>query len=246
MKALVFAAGLGTRLKPLTDTMPKALVPVAGEALLSRVMRKLVAAGYDDIVINVHHFADQIRDYVAAHDNFGVKVSFSDETDLLRETGGGIRHAEPLLCDGSDEPFLVHNVDILSNLDLAWFRAQYRTGDLATILVSDRPTQRYFLFDDEGLLVGWTNIATGEVRSPYAGIDPDSCTRLAFSGIHCISPAIFPLMRDWPEKFGIVDFYLSACRTHAIRAAVMPGLVLHDVGKIAELAGLSRIADNLA
>ena len=240
MKALVFAAGLGTRLKPLTDTTPKALVPVGGVALLERVMRKLVAAGYNDIVINVHHFADQIRDFVAAHDNFGVKVSFSDETDLLRETGGGIRHAAPLL-EGGSEPILVHNVDILSNLDLAWFRAQHQAGDLSTILVSDRPTQRYFLFDDAGLLVGWTNIATGEVRSPYAGIDPDCCTRLAFAGIHCISPDIFPLMRDWPEKFGIVDFYLSVCRTHAIRAAVMPGLVLHDVGKVSELSLLDKL-----
>ncbi len=239
MKALVFAAGLGTRLKPLTDTMPKALVPVGGVALLERVMRKLVAAGYDDIVINVHHFADQIRDFVAAHDNFGVNVSFSDETDLLRETGGGIRHAATLLA--GDAPFLVHNVDILSNLDLDWFRAQHRPGDLATILVSDRPTQRYFLFDEAGLLVGWTNLATGEVRSPYSGIDPDCCTRLAFSGIHYISPAIFPLMQDWPEKFGIVDFYLSACRTHAIRAAVMPGLELHDVGKVAELSLLENL-----
>ena len=233
MKALIFAAGLGTRLKPLTDTMPKALVPVGGVPLLERVMVKLTAAGYDDIVINVHHFAGMIRDFVAAHDNFGVKVAFSDETDLLRETGGGIRHAAPLLA--GDAPFLVHNVDILSNLDLAWFRAQHRADDLATILVSDRPTQRYFLFDDDGLLVGWTNLATGEIRSPYAGIDPDHCTRLAFSGIHCISPAIFPLMQEWPEKFSIVDFYLSACRTHAIRAAVMPGLVLHDVGKLAEI-----------
>lgn len=233
MKALIFAAGLGTRLKPLTDTMPKALVPVGGVPLLERVMVKLTAAGYDDIVINVHHFAGMIRDFVAAHDNFGVKVAFSDETDLLRETGGGIRHAAPLLA--GDEPFLVHNVDILSNLDLPWFRAQHRAGDLATILVSDRPTQRYFLFDDDGLLVGWTNLASGEIRSPYPGIDADHCTRLAFSGIHCISPAIFPLMQEWPEKFSIVDFYLSACRTHAIRAAVMPGLVLHDVGKLAEI-----------
>ena len=233
MKALIFAAGLGTRLKPLTDTMPKALVPVGGVPLLERVIVKLTAAGYDDIVINVHHFAGMIRDFVAAHDNFGVKVAFSDETDLLRETGGGIRHAAPLLA--GDGPFIVHNVDILSNLDLPWFRAQHRADDLATILVSDRPTQRYFLFDDDGLLVGWTNLATGEIRSPYPGIDPDHCTRLAFSGIHCISPAIFPLMQEWPEKFSIVDFYLSACRTHAIRAAVMPGLVLHDVGKLAEI-----------
>ena len=126
-------------------------------------------------------------------------------------------------------------MDILSNLDLGWFRAQHRAGDLATILVSERETQRYFLFDAEGLLVGWTNVATGEVRSPYAGIDPDACTRLAFAGIHCISPAIFPLMRPWPEKFSIVDFYLAVCRTHAVRAAVMPGLAIHDVGKLSQL-----------
>lgn len=237
MKALVFAAGLGTRLKPLTDTMPKALVPVNGVPLLQQVVEKLVAAGYDEIVINVHHFADMIRDFVATHDSFGVRITFSDETDLLRETGGGIRHAAPLL--EGEEPFLVHNVDILSNLDLAWFRAQHRPGDLSTILVSERPTQRYFLFDEDGLLVGWTNLATGEVRSPWPGIDPDHCTRLAFSGIHYISPAIFPLMHDWPEKFSIVDFYLAVCRTHAVRAAVMPGLVLHDVGKLSELTFIS-------
>lgn len=235
MKALIFAAGLGTRLKPLTDTMPKALVPVSGKPLLQHVMEKLVASGYDQIVINVHHFAGMVRDFVAEHDGFGAHVTFSDETDLLRETGGGIRHAEPLLTDGTDEPFLVHNVDILSNLDLAWFSAQHRPGDLATILVSSRETSRYFLFDEDGLLVGWTNIATGEVRSPWPGIDPDSCTPLAFSGIHCISPAIFPLMHPWPEKFPIVDFYLSVCRTHAVRAAVMPGLEIHDVGKLSEL-----------
>ena len=233
MKALVFAAGLGTRLKPLTDTMPKALIPVGGSPLLKQVMQKLVAAGYDEIVINVHHFADMIREYVAANDGFGAKVAFSSETDLLRETGGGIRHAEPLL--GGDAPFLVHNVDILSNLDLKWFRAQHHPGDLATILVSERETSRYFLFDEDDLLVGWTNLATGEVRSPWPHIDPDCCRRLAFAGIHCISPEVFDLMREWPEKFPIVDFYLSVCRDHPVRAAVMPGLEIHDVGKLSEL-----------
>lgn len=234
MNALIFAAGLGTRLKPLTDTMPKALVPVGGVPLLERVAVKLVAAGCERIVINVHHFAQMIRDFVAAHDQFGVQVDFSDETDLLRETGGGIRHAEPLLA-GSEGPFLVHNVDILSNLDLRHFISLHRPDDLATLLVSDRETSRYFLFNEEGLLVGWTNRSTGEVRSPWPDLDPERCTRLAFSGIHCISPAIFPLMRDWPERFSIVDFYLDICRTHAIRAAVMPGLELHDVGKLSEL-----------
>ena len=234
MKALIFAAGLGTRLKPLTDTMPKALVPVGGKPLLQHVMEKLVAAGFDEITINLHHFPQQIRDFVAAHDGFGARVSFSDESDLLRETGGGLRHARPLL--EGDEPFLVHNVDILSNLDLNAFRACHQPGDLATILVSDRPTQRYFLFDDERRLVGWTNLATGQVRSPWPGIDPDCCTRLAFSGIHWIDPAVFPLLEPWPERFSIVDFYLHVCRTHTVRAAVIPGLEIHDVGKLQELS----------
>lgn len=233
MKALVFAAGLGTRLKPLTDTMPKALVPVEGEPMLKRVLDKLIAAGYDDICINIHHFADQIRDYVAANDSFGVKISFSDETDLLRETGGGIRHAAQYL--GGKEPFLVHNVDIISNLDLNWFRSQHKEGDLASIIVSNRQTSRYFLFDDDRRLVGWTNISTGEVRSPYSSIDLDCCTPLAFSGIHLISPEIFPLMEDWPEKFPIVDFYLSVCRTHAIRAVVPDNLDIRDIGKLSQL-----------
>ena len=233
MKALIFAAGLGTRLRPITDTMPKALVPVGGKPLLEHVATKLIAAGYDELVINVHHFADQIRDYVADRGGWGVQVAFSDETDLLRETGGGIRHAAPLLT--GPEPFLVHNVDILSNFDPSSFRAQHQKGDLATILVSERETQRYFLFDDDNRLVGWINRATGEVRSPWSGIDPDQCKCLAFAGIHLIDPAIFPLMQEWPEKFSIVDFYLAICRTYTVRAVVQPGLELHDVGKLSQL-----------
>ena len=132
MKAMVFAAGLGTRLKPITDTMPKALVPVGGKPLLYHVVTKLKAAGFDDIVINVHHFADSIIDYVHGQDDFGIKVSFSEERDLLRETGGGIRHARPLLEGGS---FLVHNVDILSDLDLEWFLSQARPGARRTLSV---------------------------------------------------------------------------------------------------------------
>lgn len=237
MKALIFAAGLGTRLKPLTDTMPKALVKVDGEPMLKRVLDKLISAGYDDIVINVHHFADQIRDYVAVNDSFGIKISFSDETDLLRETGGGIRHAGNLLS-GGEEPFLVHNVDIMSNLDLKWFRSQHKDGDLASIIVSSRKTSRYFLFDSERKLVGWTNVDTGEVRSPYSSINLDECTPLAFSGIHLISPEIFGLMADWPEKFPVVDFYLTVCRTHTIRAVIPDKLEIKDIGKIFQLRPL--------
>lgn len=230
MKAMIFAAGLGTRLKPLTDTMPKALVPVNGEPMLKMVLDRLIAAGYDDIVINIHHFASQIRDYVAANGNFGVRISFSDESDMLRDTGGGIKFAEPLL--GKDEPFLVHNVDIDSNLDFGWFREQHRNDAAATLLVSSRKTSRYLLFDDQMRLVGWQNIQTGEIRSPYGGIDPDQCTPLAFSGIHYASPSIFPLMQDFPDVFGIIDFYLSICRTNVVRGVVPAGFEVKDLGKI--------------
>lgn len=241
---MIFAAGLGTRLKPYTDTMPKALVPVAGVPMLKRVITRLVAAGYDDIVINVHHFADRIMEYVAANDNFSVKISFSDETDLLRETGGGLRHAAPLLRD-SDGPVLVHNVDIISDLDLAWFSNQHREGDLATILVSDRKTARYFLFDSDRRLVGWTNVETGEVRSPYGSIDPDQCGKLAFSGVHMVSPMLLDLMEDWPEKFPIVDFYLTYCRKYNIRAAVPQELKMFDIGKAETLDSVSAAVQNL-
>ena len=235
MNAMIFAAGLGTRLKPLTDTMPKALVPVAGKPLLGHVMEKLVHAGYDDITVNVHHFPEQIIKYLADND-FGAHISVSDERDLLRETGGGIKFARPLL-EGID-PFLVHNVDILSNLDLEWFRAQHRPDTLATLLVSERQTQRYLLFDDDGLLRGWTNIATGEVRSPLGDIDPSKYNRLAFSGIHYISQGIFAAFDRYGfgERFSIMDFYLRACADYPIRAAVYPGLKLLDVGKLPTLA----------
>ena len=191
MKAMIFAAGLGTRLKPLTDTMPKALVPVCGQPLLYHVLTKLVAAGYDDVIVNVHHFPDQIIDYLCIHD-FGAKITISDERDFLRETGGGIKRVRPMLNEeipgqaGNDgnEPFLVHNVDIISNLDLKWVREQHREDAVATVVVSERETQRYLLFDEDDRLKGWTNVKTGEVRSPYPDIDPFKLRKLAFAGIH--------------------------------------------------------------
>ena len=232
MKALIFAAGLGTRLKPLTDTMPKAMVPVQGEPLLAHVLRKLKRAGCKEAVVNVHHFADQISDYLATHD-FGLSVSISDERDQLLETGGGIKKAAHLL--GSSEPFLVHNVDILSNLDLAAFYAFHKPERLATLLVSERETQRYLLFNAENRLVGWTNIKTGEVKSPYADLDVSACQKLAFAGIHVISPTIFPLMESWQGKFSIIDFYLSVSASSLIIGETVPNLQLVDVGKMDSL-----------
>ena len=239
MKAMIFAAGLGTRLKPITDTMPKALVPVCGQPLLYHVITKLVAAGYDDLVVNVHHFPDQIIHYLQSHD-FGARISVSDERDFLRETGGGVRYAKHLLTDFSTplemtdgEPFLVHNVDIISNLDLQWLREQHWEGALVTLVASERKTQRYFLFDEDNRLKGWTNLATGEVRSPFPDIDPDQCRKLAFAGIHLMSPAIFDAFDKYGfgDRFSIVDFYLRACADYPIYAAVPPDFQLVDVGK---------------
>ena len=243
MKAMIFAAGLGTRLKPITDTMPKALVPVCGQPLLFHVITKLVASGYDDLVVNVHHFPDQIIHYLHSHD-FGARISVSDERDFLRETGGGIRYAKQLLSDFSaslsdssemtkEEPFLVHNVDIVSNLDLKWLQEQHREDALATLVVSERKTQRYFLFDVDNRLKGWTNIATGEVRSPFPDIDPERCRKLAFAGIHLISSAVFDAFDRYGfgDRFSIVDFYLRACADYPIYAAVPPDFQLVDVGK---------------
>ena len=218
-QAMIFAAGLGTRLKPLTDTMPKALVRVGGQPLLWHVIMKLKKAGYERIVVNVHHFASQITDYLAANDHFGLDIRISDETEALLETGGGIKKALPLF--DPSEPILIHNVDILSNLDL-----NALPMDAPLLVVSERKTKRYLMFDDEMRLHGWTNIETGEVKGEKAN------HLLAFSGIHVFHPSLTPLLADWPERFPIMDFYLKACGDHLIRGYEARDLQLLDVGKL--------------
>lgn len=215
---MIFAAGLGTRLKPLTDTMPKALVTVGGMPLIWHVIMKLKAAGYERIVVNVHHFAQQIVDYLAANGNFGLDIRISDETGGLLETGGGIRKALPLFDQSS--PILIHNVDILSNLNLAALPA-----DETVLVVSERKTKRYLQFDDTMRLVGWKNIETGEVKGREA-------RSLAFSGIHVLGPSMFPLLEDWPQRFPIMDFYLAVCNQQLIRGYEACNLRLLDVGKL--------------
>ena len=227
---MIFAAGLGTRLKPLTDTMPKALVPVGGQPLLWHVIMKLKAAGYERIVVNVHHFAQQIIDYLQANQNFGLDIRISDERSGLLETGGGIKKALPLFDQQS--PILIHNVDILSNLDLAVDLMSYASPPDALLVVSQRKTKRYLLFDDEHLLDGWTNIETGEVRSPYPGLDPSGLRQLAFSGIHVIWPLTFSLFDEMPERFSIIDFYLKFCHQYAFIGHEQKDLRLLDVGKL--------------
>lgn len=240
MKAMIFAAGLGTRLKPLTDTMPKALVPVGGQPLLWHVMRKLQASGFDEFVINVHHFAGQIASYLEENGNLGSDVHLSYETEQLLETGGGVRHAASLLEGG---PFLVHNVDILSDIDLKWFVSQVRPESLSTLLVSSRETSRYLLFDNDMRLVGWTNVQTGEVRTPFEGLDVSACRRYAFSGIHFMSEGILDVMQGWPERFSIIDFYLKEAAAYPIHGVVAEKIKLVDVGKLSTLDSLEHSYD---
>ncbi|SKC42819.1 Nucleotidyl transferase [Bacteroidales bacterium WCE2004] len=236
MKALIFAAGLGTRLRPLTDTMPKALVPVAGVPMLERVLCKLRDAGLDSFVVNVHHFSEQIERFLAEKDNFGVPVAISREEREPLETGGGIRHAAPLLASPAGR-FLVHNVDILSDLDVRWFLAQDDPQSLATLLLVDAPADRYLLFDDGMRLVGWTNVRTGEVKSPFLpDFDPSKYRRYSFCGIHIVSEAVFDRMASWPEKFSIIDFYLQQAAENKIRGVLAPDLHLIDIGSPAKLA----------
>ncbi len=236
---MILAAGLGTRLKPLTDTMPKALVPVGGKPLLELNIRKLQAQGYDRFVVNIHHFAQQIVDYVGQQD-YAPLVHFSDETEALLETGGGLKKAAPLFVD--DEPVLIHNVDILDNVDYDWFSRQHQADEDAVLLVSRRKTKRYLLFDNAMRLMGWKNVETGEVKSPYEYIRRTGLSQhgeplnmFAFSGIHSSSPRLFPLMDRFPDRFSIIDFYLSVCHRSHIVGLVKDDLKVLDVGKLDSL-----------
>ncbi len=262
-QAMIFAAGLGTRLKPLTDTMPKAMVRVGGEPLLKRVIFRLRNAGFTHLVINVHHFPQQIVDYLAVNHNFGLNIKISDERNQLLDTGGGIRKAASLF--NAKYPILIHNVDILSNVDLSAFysldeKVMCRDCGVphllagAHLLVSWRKTKRYLLFNDQMLLVGWVNVETGEVRTPYPelkrelsglsfplAVNNEPMTlcghyrMFAFSGIHTFSPRLFPLMVGYPEKFPIMDFYLQNCAKMPICGYAKDDLQLMDVGKLETL-----------
>ena len=248
-QAMIFAAGLGTRLKPLTDTMPKALVPVGGQPLLDINIRRLMDQGYDRFVVNIHHFAQQIIDYVKEQD-YAPLVHFSDESDQLLETGGGLKKAQMLFRD--DQPILIHNVDILDNVNYDWLARQHQADEDAVLLVSQRKTKRYLLFDNAMHLMGWKNIETGEIKSPYeyvrrTGLSQhgEELNMLAFSGIHSFSPHLFPLMDRFPERFPIIDFYLSVCHRAPIVGLVKPDLQLMDVGKIETLDQAEKFIQSL-
>ncbi|MDR2651109.1 MAG: nucleotidyltransferase family protein [Prevotellaceae bacterium] len=229
-KAMIFAAGMGTRLKPLTDNLPKALVPVAGKPILEHLINKLKRAGFTQIVINVHHFADMIIDFLNRNSNFGIDIYISDERDCLRDTGGGIKHAVKLL-HGS-EPFLVHNVDIISNADLNdIYEKHCAENSFATLLVSERKTTRCLLFNKDNKLCGWQNKLTNELKWSNPQFAYSDCSAYAFGGIHVISQEIFKCFDNYPEFFSIIDFYLSYARKKDICAYVPQQLRLIDIGK---------------
>ena len=255
---MIFAAGLGTRLKPLTDTMPKALVPLAGKTLLQWQIEKLKAAGITDIVVNVHHFADKIIDYLRENNYFGCNIQVSDERDILLETGGGLRKAKSLLTgfrlpasECPKDPILICNVDILSNIDIPTLLKAYNPDEMGVVVVYPRDTQRYLLFDDSSRLCGWTNIATGEVRGPVADNQyPIANTRkLAFSGMQLLNPRIFEVMdkvvAEKGEKFSLIDLYLSIAEKEILRAFIPENYRMMDVGKINQLSEAESFATTL-
>jgi NDP-sugar pyrophosphorylase family protein len=253
---MIFAAGLGTRLKPLTDTLPKALVPLAGKTLLQWQIERLKAAGITDIVVNVHHFPDMIINYLRENDNFGCRIAVSDERDMLLETGGGLRKAKELLTSSpnsliASSPILICNVDILSNIDLPTLLQAYNPEEMGVVVVSPRETQRYLLFDETNRLRGWTNIATGEIRPASLASSPNSliASQLAFSGMQVLNPRIFDVMdkvvAEKGDKFSLIDLYLSIAEKEILRAFIPENYRMMDVGKIAQLSEAESFAASL-
>ena len=241
MNALILAAGLGTRLGKLTSDRPKALVEVCGRTMLEHQLRHLSAAGFDRFVINIHHFAPKVKAFLEEHQNFGLDIRLSDETDLLLDTGGGIRKAMRLF--DNDLPVLVHNVDIFSSVDLkALYRSHIESGADSTLLVAQRSTSRYLYFDAEGMLRGWSNEKTGQVRSPYPDFDKAAFTPCAFQGIHVVSRTLLPLLDEVPEpRFSITDFYVDNAARLRLRSVLSDAKDWVDAGKPEALERASQI-----
>lgn len=214
MKALIFAAGKGTRLKPFTDEHPKALMPVNGVPLLQRNIEYLQKAGINDFVINIHHFGHQINDFLKENKNFGAKIEISDERLNLLETGGGLIKARHFL--ENEENFLVMNADILTDLSITEFiRFHEESHNFVTLAVSDRDSSRKLLFNEKMMLKGWENMTTGE-RKLAENFSTKNLRYLAFSGIHCMNRSIFGKISR-TGKFSIMEEFMDMMRTENIR-----------------------------
>jgi NDP-sugar pyrophosphorylase family protein len=230
MKAMILAAGLGTRLRPLTNDRPKALVEVAGHTLLEITLRRLASFGIREVIVNVHHFADMVVDYLDKNNNFDMRVEISREDDVLLDTGGGLKQAEWFfLQDGpAQEPFLLHNVDVISTIDFARMLTLHRDHDaLATLAVQQRDTSRHLLFDERGRLCGRQ---TG-TNPPEVVRSSQQLTPLAFSGIHILSPQLLSLITE-QGVFSIITTYLRlAAEEHRIIAFRADEYYWRDLGR---------------
>lgn len=242
MKAMIFAAGLGTRLRPLTDTTPKALIEVDGRTMLERVILRLKFAGVTEIVVNVHHHAEMIRRYLTENNNFGVDIKISDETDLLLDTGGGVAKAAPMLR--GDEPIMLYNADILTDFPIKeMLDAHIRRGGLATLLVGQRESSRALLFNVQGQMRGWWRTDRSEVRPD--GIDSAHLLSAAFCGVHVISPELLDEIVGYADVnskvFSIIDFYITTCSQNPYFGWTPRNLFSwYDIGRPATLEAARR------
>jgi MurNAc alpha-1-phosphate uridylyltransferase len=244
MKGMILAAGLGRRLKPFTDRHPKALAVVNGKTLLQRNIEYLLAYGITDVIVNVHHFADQVKRFITKNNGFGSNITVSDESDALLETGGGLKKAGWFFT-GSSLPFVVINVDVLTDMDLGEMIGQHeKLQPLSTLAVTSRKTSRYFLFDELSTLCGWKNEKTGEQKISR---EANTLVEKAFSGIHIISPKIFSLIElsslpaQTQNKFSMVEAYLELAKTHVISAFDHSNTKFVDVGKPESIAIADKI-----
>lgn len=238
MQAMILAAGLGTRLKPITNDIPKALVEINGKTLLEIAIRKLIENDFRRIIINVHHFADKIKEFLDKN-TFAADIFISDESELLLETGGGIKHAKNYF---DESPVLIHNVDIISNLDLKEFYQYHLSDDsAASLVVSNRVSNRYLLFNDANILCGWQDIKKDEkiiVRNEI------KLNQMAFNGIHILNPG---LIDSFPEEkvFSVIKAYLKIAATEDVHAYISDDIKWIDVGKVDNLETAGRLAKSI-
>lgn len=232
MKAMIFAAGLGSRLHPLTETKPKALVKYKGKILLQSAIEYLKNNGVSEIIVNVHHFADQVINFIEQTD-FGIPIFISDERNNLLETGGGLKFAYNFF---DKNPFILYNTDVITDLNLKDLISSHNANNpLATLVVRKRDTTRYLIFDEDFRLSGWKNIKTGEIKLKREVLDSQS---LAFSGIHIIDPEIFDkIPADW-ERFSMIDLYLHLAKENYIKAFLDTNPNWLDIGKPEHLKDL--------